>query len=1285
MLLSEDQFNRIFPFHFRMDAHLNITSVGVSLNKVHKISIGSSFGIHFSVKRPFVEINGANIFPSLLGQVVVIAVKDAAHTLLRGQFELLTQEDELLFIGSPWFDASEKLVATGLNLGDFAPHDPLPDLLHLLKTQELANVDLKELLGKVNNQRVALKKAGDELTEMAQFFKQHPDPHFRIHEDGSVLMKNDAASGLESFSYNGQTYPTDQLWAMLAPSLSRAEQGTHLEVAADSTIYSFFCLYAPGSCHYNIFGRDITRQKEKEDRLKILSQIAESNVNAVIITDNQGRITWVNKSFSRITGYAMQEVLGKKPGHFLQGPNTDPDKVAYLKTQIAAKQPFAAELVNYNKSGRPYWVRVLGQPIHNNNGSHYGFFAIEEDITREREIQDRINESEARFRLVLEKTGDNVWEHDFRTGKTYFSKLNGSLLGLGNNASPDNESLWWNRIYKDDLYMVVNADMRYRRGESDSHNMEYRIVQTDGTISWVLDRGVVIERDADGKPLRIIGTHTDITRIKQTEYALEQRVKQFKSLSENIPGVIYEYEFRPDGTEGFCYLSPAMERIFGIAPADFENYINWVHRDDLEQLREKNRHSKQTLEPFYFECRMVIPNVGIRWHSIQSSFSYVSQAGAVVYTGMMLDITERKNAEETLRANEEKYRSIIANMNLGLIEVDNDETISYANQGFCNMSGYTLDGLIGKNASKLFVKGKNAEIMQQKNKARQTGQADAYEIGITDMYGQERWWLVSGAPRYNDNGELVGSIGIHLDITEQKKLQKELIEAREKAENLARTKENFLANMSHEIRTPMNAIMGMGQQLAKTSLTQHQQLFLNTINTASENLLVIINDILDLSKIEAGKLVIEEIGFEPADLATKTVQAMSLKASEKGIKLLKPLIDEHISPVLVGDPNRIGQVLLNLLSNAIKFTEDGTVGLSISLKNDSDTSQLVQVVVTDTGIGMDEAFLNHLFDKFSQENDSISRKYGGTGLGMSICKQLIELMGGTIEVASTKGKGTTIAFYLALKKGTFAQIPEKNTATFNPSILKGKRILITDDNELNRLVASVTLTHYGALISEASSGQQAINMAAEQVFDLVLMDVQMPEMDGYEAATRIRAFNEVLPIIAFTAKAIKGEREKCIGAGMNDYITKPFKEEDLVKMVARHCGLVIKTEKQAPQQSIDKTQRLYDLNALITMSRGNDDFVQKMVDLFCDNTPVSLREMMGAHRAGNFEAMAGFAHKMKPSIDYLNIATIKETIRRIEKIGRDKTDLDALPELLRFTEQVIEEVIEAMRKSRPNT
>jgi PAS domain S-box-containing protein len=1282
MAFSNEQFNRLFPFYIRVNRQLVITAGGLSLKKICGEICGELFTEHFKVKRPFVELTDAASFLSVCGQVVVIQVKNTGSVILRGQFELLGPEGDFLFIGSPWFDSSDKVSESGLGFNDFANHDPLPDMLHLLKTQEIVNGDLKELLQTVNNQKEALKKADDELNEMAQFFMQHPDPLLRLSTSGEVILKNSAAGQLKVFLYAGEVLNAEQLWLKVVANLNNDGAGNTVEVASDGKVYSFSCRYVQGYGYYNIFGREITALKEKEEKLKILSQIAEGNVNAVIITDAAGCITWVNNSFYTITGYHLNEVLGKKPGHLLQGKNTDPEKVAYLKKQIAAKAPFTAELVNYAKNGRPYWIRVLGQPLHNSNGEHVGFFAIEEDITEEREIQERIKESEARFKLVLEKTGDNVWEHDFRTGKTYFSKSDNDILGLINTKADNYEKLWWDSIYKDDLYMVVNSDLNYRRGDASSHNLEYRIVQANGSIRWVLDRGVVIEKDADGKPLRIIGTHTDITKIKQTEAELEQRVKQFRSLSENVPGVIYEYEFNNDGTGGFRYISPAMERIFGIDPSDFSNYTNCIHPDDMKMLQEKNNYSKQTLAPFNYDCRLVIPGQGIRWHSLQSSFSYISQKGSTVFTGMMLDITERKNAEVTLRANEEKYRSIIANMNLGLLEVDNDETISYANQGFCIMSGYTFEELKGKNASSLFVQGNNAEVVKHKNQARSKGVADAYEITVTNKQGALKWWLISGAPRYNDKGELVGSIGIHLDITEQKKLEKELIEARERAENLARTKETFLANMSHEIRTPMNAIMGMGNQLLKTTLTAQQHFFLETINTASENLLVIINDILDLSKIEAGKLVIENIGFEPAALAKKTLQALAHKAEEKGLKLLAPVIDSGIAPVLVGDPNRIGQVLLNLLSNAIKFTEKGAVSMSVKLVQNNETTQKVEVVVTDTGIGMDEAFLLHLFDKFSQENESISRKYGGTGLGMSICKQLIELMGGTIYADSKKGYGTTISFCIEFKKGSITDLPKKNTVKYDSAVLKGKKVLVTDDNELNRLVASVTLEHYGAVITQALGGPDAIKKVAAQAFDIVLMDIQMPEMDGYQAARQIRVVNKNIPIIAFTAKAIKGEREKCTEAGMNDYIAKPFKEDELVKMVAQWCGLSIAETGPKKQVQANGPQPIYSLAELKGISTDNDELIEKIVDLFCEQTPQFVREMREAYDAGNLGAMGKLAHKIKSSLDYFSVVSIKDAIREIEKAGNEKNNTPALPGLLQVIEQTVLEAVRLMQQDR---
>lgn len=1025
---------------------------------------------------------------------------------------------------------------------------------------------------------------------------------------------------------------------------------------------------------------DITLEKQKEEKLEVLSKIAEDNLNPVILTDEKGLITWVNKSFTKVTGYTLAEAIDKKPGHLLQGPDTDPKAISYLKEQITGGLPFNTEILNYSKSGNAYWLRIQGQPIHNSNGGLIGFFAVEENITTEKNASELIRESEARFRLALEKIGDNVWEHNLQTGKTIFSKPN-NQPGYMTHKVARSDMFWWDIVNREDLKLLKTTYSNYQAGLIDSHSMEYRVINTDGTVKWLLDRGAVIEHGLDGKPLRITGTHTDISKIKHTETELEQRVKQFKSLSENIPGVIYEYEFRPDGTEGLRYISPAIERIFGINADEFKDYLKYVQPEDRERIIKKNEYSRDTLEPFYDESQLTIPGRGIKWHAVHSSFSYISQSGAKVFTGFMQDITERKNIEETLKINEAKYRNIIANMNLGLVEVDNDELITFANNTFCDMSGYTLDELLDKNAAALLATEAGAEIFKEKQKLRSDGIADAYEVKLLNKSGEEKWWLISGAPRYNDHGELVGSIGIHLDITDQKKQETELIEARENAENLAHTQEIFLANMSHEIRTPMNAIMGMSNQLSKTNLNPDQRFFLDIIHSASENLLVIINDILDLSKIEAGKLNIENIGFEPKKSASRVIQVLAHKAEEKGLVLHNSYFDANISPVLIGDPYRLNQVLLNLIGNAIKFTERGTIDLTFKLLKDNYTSQVIQIVVTDTGVGMDESYLTHLFDKFSQESKSVSRRYGGTGLGMSICKDLVELMDGEIYAESRKNEGTRITFIINMKKGHSEDLVEKAVIHFRPDFLKDKQILVTDDNELNRLVASVILQNYGALVTESVNGSNAIELIKSRSFDVVLMDIQMPGINGFDATRVIRKSGYNGPVIALTAEAIKGEREKCIAAGMDDYITKPINEEDFLNMLDKWIKQPHFSAQLIPNMMSE--EQLYDLSSLKAISKGNEVFVKKMVDIFCEQTPIMLKEMEAAYLVNDRDKISRTAHQMKPSIDNLNIVLVKQLIRDIENTDNKSIDNATLTNKLATLKSTILNVINKLKTEYP--
>jgi PAS domain S-box-containing protein len=627
---------------------------------------------------------------------------------------------------------------------------------------------------------------------------------------------------------------------------------------------------------------------------------------------------------------------------------------------------------------------------------------------------------------------------------------------------------------------------------------------------------------------------------------------------------------------------------------------------------------------------------------------------------------------------EEKYRSIITNMKLGLLEVDREEKILFANQSFIEMSGYGLNELLGKKSSDIFLQGEGSKLMKNKNISRMRGRSDAYEIEIRDKKGDIRWWLISGAPRFDNSGDLAGSIGIHLDITNQKLLEIELTEAKELAEESTKSKETFLANMSHEIRTPMNAIIGMSTQLAKTNLDSTQQFYLETIHSASDNLLVIINDILDFSKIDAGKLQLERIGFGPKELLNSALRVLSHRAEEKGLSLNNVFFDPAISPVLMGDPYRLNQVLINLISNAIKFTEKGKVDISCDVLNDSLLSQTIQITVKDTGIGMEANFLDCLFEKFSQEDASVTRQHGGTGLGMSICKDLINLMGGEIHVKSKKGIGSTILLKIKFDKGTFENLPEKPIFEVDSKILFDKKVLLVDDNQMNRLVAATILSNHGAIITTAQNGKEAVEILEKIPFHIVLMDIQMPVMDGVEATAIIRSkISKELPIVALTANAIKGDNDKYLAAGMNGYLSKPFIEKDLLNMVALWLNK-IESVKFAFSDSTS-ADKLYDLTILQNVGRGDNEFVDKMISLFIAETPAKLIAMEQSYRLHDYKAMSEIAHQIKPILDNLGIFSLREPIRIIEKTGQQELNNTDIPLLLKTLRTTISLVIDALQ------
>lgn len=607
----------------------------------------------------------------------------------------------------------------------------------------------------------------------------------------------------------------------------------------------------------------------------------------------------------------------------------------------------------------------------------------------------------------------------------------------------------------------------------------------------------------------------------------------------------------------------------------------------------------------------------------------------------------------------------------------NGPNIVYVNDAFSRLSGYTKEEAIGKTPRILQGQKTDRETLDRLKETLGQGKSFTGELKNYSKDGTEYWLDISISPVRDDKGDITHFTAIERDITERKKSEKELKEQIEKAETANVSKSEFLANMSHELRTPMNGIIGLSDLLKDTSLDEEQEQSVEAINKSAENLLILLNDILDFSKIEAGEMTLENIPFDLKAVIEETVRLLKSQIEDKGIKFAY-----HYSPSLpsglLGDSTRLQQILINLIGNALKFTDSGgEITLSLSRTEDN----MMRIVVDDTGVGIPESKLDDIFMKFTQADESTSRRYGGTGLGLSISQKLTELMNGSIGVHSILGQGSSFWFKIPIIEAEIEPQKTLEEEDRTETVFDNAHILVVDDHPINLMYMRKLLKKIGIeRIQMVDNGQEAFEYTQVNMYDAILMDCQMPGMDGFETTTAIRKMHQGnalhTPIIAVTANAMKGDREKCIESGMDDYLSKPVDPNNLKQILKRWVKYreieseQIKTEEIPTTEKTDISEdcpvNIEELRDLF----GNDPDDEKMLfDLFFTTSQEAMDALSSAIANKDNEHWRKSAHKIKGSAANLRANNLAEICSKAEQdsectIEEKKTHLNKIEQEL---------------------
>jgi PAS domain S-box-containing protein len=1016
---------------------------------------------------------------------------------------------------------------------------------------------------------------------------------------------------------------------------------------------------------------DLSERQEAEQARALLGAIVEFSDDAIHSVNLDGTVLSWNRGAEALFGYSSREMIGANAR--VLAPAGRGDEVGQCLRDVGQGhtiRPFDTAL--QAKDGRRVEVSLSISPIRNPAGEVVGASAIARDIGQRLNVERKLQESEELFRSVFEHA-------PFGMGLSgldgHFVQVNGALCAmLGYSEQELLGTAWAKLTHPDDLDLSMRMMDELLRDPSACPEADKRYIHRSGNVVWARIK-VSAVGGASGKSTYHVLHVEDITDRKKAEEKLHESEDRFRVMADSCPTMIWV-----TGAEGEAQFINRQYREFcgtTIEQVEGQKWELLVHPDDAPEYMGAFRRALEAHAPFRAEAR--VRRADGEWRLMGSyATPRLSPDGVFLgHVGLSADITERKQAEQALRSSEEKFRQLAENIRqvFWMMPPAANE-ILYVSPVYEQVWGRTCESLYQNPMSW-------AEAIHPDDRERAhllfskqiQGDPVDSEYRICTPQGKEKWIRDRAFPVRDPDGQLIRVAGIAEEITEQKRHEEELIQAREAADAANRAKSRFLANMSHEIRTPMNGVLGMLQLLDVTELTSEQREFTAVAQSSGRALLELIDGILDLSKIEAQKITLEKLTFNLHHTIAEVAEPLRIQANAKGLRFHSRLSSET-PKFLLGDVHRLRQVLTNLVGNAIKFTERGEVTLYTALESQSDGMATVRFAVADTGIGIRPEQVAMLFSPFVQADASTTRRYGGTGLGLAICKQLVEMMGGTIGLDTQEGRGSTFSFTGVFELAPDETATERKDQQAAPAVgnaarvRAGARILVAEDNTTNRDVILAQLQKLGYDADAVDNGADAIEAlqredGLQRKYDLVLMDCQMPVLDGFEATHRIRAsIRPDIPIIALTADAMSGARDRCLSKGMNDYVSKPVELGNLAEVLAK--WLPIAGDSQAAPtarregeraeaifatDAVFNTEPIFNAETLLERLMGDRQLAGTILKGFLRDVPSQLNNLRTrlAEKDGSGARLQ--AHALKGSAATVSAERLCATALEIERAG----------------------------------